>query len=44
MIEFAPSYAGDIIVDELNADLLELSQVGEVIQALTDTLPVYDIQ
>jgi hypothetical protein len=44
MIEFAPSYAGDDTVEELNTDLLELSQVGEVIQALTDTLPVYDIQ
>jgi hypothetical protein len=44
MIEFAPSYAGDIIVDELNADLLELSQVGEVIQALINTLPAWDDQ
>lgn len=44
MIEFAPSYAGDDTVEKLNTDLLELSQVGEVIQALTDTLPVYDIQ
>jgi hypothetical protein len=44
MIEFASLYAGDIIVDELNADLLELSQVGEVIQALINTLPAWDDQ